>query len=115
MSRPLERLLESIELEKKIVSFVFAIPYIDSKVLRKQSESSIIQSCVKLLQNDRYFLYIELTESVLKTCVYRLCCPALLTLDLAAPVEDASAPLDHQHLLGLVASAAAHQIATVNT
>lgn len=69
---------------------------------------------MKLFQNDRNFLYIELTESILETCVYRLCRPALLTLDLAAPVEDASAPLDHHHLLGLVASAAAHQIATVN-
>lgn len=32
-SRPLERLLESIELERKIVLFVFDIPYFDSKFL----------------------------------------------------------------------------------
>lgn len=60
------------------------------------------------------FLYIESTEFALQTCVYRLCCPAQLALDLATPVEDAGAPLDHQHLLRLVASAAAHQIAAVD-
>lgn len=66
------------------------------------------------LENNQDLFYIKLTESVLQTCVYRFCRPALLALDLAAPVEDACAPLDHHHLLSLVAPAAAHQIAAVD-
>lgn len=46
--------------------------------------------------------------------MYRLCRLALLALDLAAPVEYAIAPLDHHHLLSLVAPAATHQIAAVD-
>jgi len=48
------------------------------------------------------------------TRVYRLFCLAYLTLDLAAPVERAGAPLNHHHFLGLVAPAAAHQVAAVD-
>lgn len=52
--------------------------------------------------------------SPLQTRVYRLFRLAHLTLDLAAPVEGTGAPLDHRHLLSLVAPAAAHQIAAVD-
>lgn len=46
--------------------------------------------------------------------MYRLFRFAYLTLDLAAPVEGAGAPLDYNHLLSFVASAAAHQVAAVD-
>lgn len=46
--------------------------------------------------------------------VYRLFRPAQLALDLAAPVEGAGAPLDYRHLLSLVTSAAAHEVAAVD-
>lgn len=46
--------------------------------------------------------------------MHRLFRPAQLALDLAAPVEGAGAPLDHRDLLGLVAPAAAHQVAAVD-
>lgn len=106
--------------EKKIVSFVFDLPYFDSNFSCKQSESSSVDhstpccECIKKKKRSRFPLNIELNESVLQTCVYRLCRSALLTLDLAAPVEDAVAPLDHHHLLSLVAPSAAHQIAAVD-
>lgn len=51
----------------------------------------------------------------LEARVYRLLDSAELTLDLATPVKRAGASLDHRHLLGLVASAAAHQVAAVDT
>lgn len=44
----------------------------------------------------------------------RLLRPAQFTLDLAAPVEHARAPLHHCDLLRPVAPAAAHQIAAVH-
>lgn len=67
------------------------------------------------LESDQDFLYIESTESgALYTGVYRFFCLAQLALDLATPVEDTGAPLDHIHFLSLVAPAAAHQIAAVN-
>lgn len=47
--------------------------------------------------------------------MYRLLDSAELTLDLAAPMERAGASLDDRHLLRLVASAAAHQVAAVDT
>ena len=47
--------------------------------------------------------------------MYRLLDSAELTLDLATPVERAGASLDHRHLLRLEASAAAHQVAAVDT
>lgn len=50
----------------------------------------------------------------LQARVYRLFRPAQLALNLAAPMEGACAPLDQRHLLSLVASAAAHQVATVD-
>lgn len=37
-----------------------------------------------------------------------------LALDLAAPVESACAPFDHDHFLRPIASAAAHQVAAVD-
>lgn len=46
--------------------------------------------------------------------MYRLFRYAPLALDLAAPVEGAGAPLDHRHLLRLVAPAAAHEVAAVD-
>lgn len=46
--------------------------------------------------------------------MYRLFRPAQLALDLATPVEGAGAPLDHRYFLGLVAPAAAHQVASVD-
>lgn len=51
----------------------------------------------------------------LETRVYRLLDFAELTLDLAAPVKRAGASLDDGHLLRFVASAAAHQVAAVDT
>lgn len=51
----------------------------------------------------------------LETRVYRLLNFAELTLDLAAPVKRAGASLDDCHLLRFVASAAAHQVAAVDT
>lgn len=51
----------------------------------------------------------------LETRVYRLLDFAELTLDLAAPVKRAGASLDDSHLLRFVASAAAHQVAAVDT
>lgn len=46
--------------------------------------------------------------------MYYLFGPAHLALDLATPVEDAVAPFDHQYLLRLVTSAAAHEVAAVD-
>lgn len=51
----------------------------------------------------------------LETRVYRLLDFAELTLDLATPVKRAGASLDDGHLLRFVASAAAHQVAAVDT
>lgn len=51
----------------------------------------------------------------LETRVYRLLDFAELTLDLAAPVKRAGASLNDGHLLRFVASAAAHQVAAVDT
>lgn len=47
--------------------------------------------------------------------MYRLLVSAKLTLDLATPMESAGASFDDRHLLGLEASAAAHQIAAVDS
>lgn len=54
-------------------------------------------------------------ENGLEARVYRLLDSAELTLDLATPVEGAGASLDDRHLLRLVASAAAHQVAAVDS
>lgn len=49
-----------------------------------------------------------------KACVNGFLRSTRLTLDFAAPVKQASAPLHHGHLLRPIAPSAAHQIASVD-
>jgi hypothetical protein len=64
----------------------------------------------------KFVLWIKCLKTVgLQTRVDDFFRSTQLTLDLTTPVEGARTPLDHDHLLRPIASAATHQIATVHT
>lgn len=65
------------------------------------------------LQLGTFYIEFESLVSSSQARVHILLNPAYVALDLATPLEGAAAPLDHNHLLGLVSAAAAHQVAPV--
>lgn len=116
--RSRKRLSGFFELKRRVVSsfeilniYRYTQGYCENRKSLNFDRLTLHEGCLEDYQN---FEISRDRVASSQTCVYCLFRPAQLTLDLAAPVEGAGAPLDYRHLLSFVASAATHQVAAVD-